>query len=99
MDVKLVSRDDTGELIMTGKLESSTAKEAQDLFLATGDRFTNVILNMKDLSYISSAGLRAIKKLYIKLKAKGGEITILNANQGIKDVFDMTGISGLLNIE
>ena len=53
MDVKLVNRGEDGELLLSGDLDTKTAKDAEALFLQMGDRFTNITLNMKDLQYVS----------------------------------------------
>ena len=98
MDIKLVARDDEGELIMSGDLDTRTSKDADALFVQIADRFKNVTLNMKDLEYVSSAGLRAIRNLYIKVNQNGGKLSLTNVNENVMEVFEMTGLAGLLNI-
>lgn len=98
MDIKLVDRGTDGELIMSGDLDTKTSRDADQLFDQMADRFTNITLNMKDLDYVSSAGLRAIRNLYIKLNQKQGKLTITNVNENVMEVFEMTGLAGLLNI-
>ena len=97
MDVKLVDRGDEGELIISGRLETQNAGEAEELFLQLADRFTNVTLNMRDLVYISSAGLRVLKKLYMKVRGNGGVLSATNVSEYVSEVFEMTGFSSLLN--
>lgn len=98
MDIKLVVRENEGELIMSGDLDTRTAKDADALFLQMADRFKDIILNMKDLEYVSSAGLRAIRNLYIKVNQNGGKLSLTNVNENVMEVFEMTGLAGLLNI-
>lgn len=98
MDVKLVDRGEQGELLMSGDLDTKTSKDADALFSQMADRFNELVLNMKDLEYISSAGLRSIRNLYIKLNQKGGKLTLTNVNENVMEVFEMTGLAGLLNI-
>ncbi len=98
MDVKLVDRGDTGELIMSGDLDTRTARDADALFGQMAERFQNITINMKDLEYVSSAGLRSIRNLYIKVYQKGGKLTLTNVNENVMEVFEMTGLAGLLNI-
>ena len=62
------------------------------------DRFKNLTLNMKDLEYISSSGLRSIRNLYIKVNQNGGKLVLTNVNENVMEVFEMTGLAGLLNI-
>jgi len=98
MDVKLVDRGNEGELLMSGDLDTKTSRDADRLFEQMAERFTNITLNMKELDYVSSAGRRAIRNLYIKLSAKNGKLTITNVNENVMEVFEMTGLAGLLNI-
>ena len=98
MDIKLVAREDEGELIMSGDLDTRTSKDADALFAQMADRFKHITLNMKDLEYVSSAGLRAIRNLYIKVNQNEGKLSLTNVNENVMEVFEMTGLAGLLNI-
>ena len=98
MDIKLVARQDEGELIMSGDLDTRTAKDADILFAKITERFKNITLNMKSLEYVSSAGLRAIRNLYIRVNQNGGKLSLTNVNDNVMEVFEMTGLAGLLNI-
>ena len=98
MDVKLVNRGTEGELLLSGDLDTRTAKDADELFAQLADRFDSITLNMENLNYISSAGLRTIRNLYLRLFKKGGKLSITNMNDNVMEVFEMTGLAGLLNI-
>ncbi len=98
MDVKLVDRGEEGELLLAGDLDTRTARDADALFMQMADRFKNICLNMKDLEYVSSAGLRSIRNLYIKINQNSGKLTLTNVNDNVMEVFEMTGLAGLLNI-
>ncbi|SEF79794.1 anti-sigma B factor antagonist [Eubacterium ruminantium] len=98
MDIKLVDRGDLGELLLSGDLDTKTARDADAIFSKMVERFHNLTLNMKDLDYISSAGLRSIRNLYVKLSQKGGKLTLTNVNENVMEVFEITGLAGLLNI-
>ncbi|MCR5214895.1 MAG: STAS domain-containing protein [Eubacterium sp.] len=98
MDIKLVDRGTEGELLMSGDLDTKTSRDADVLFDQMAERFTNITLNMKELDYVSSAGLRVIRNFYIKLSQKNGKLTITNVNENVMEVFEMTGLAGLLNI-
>lgn len=99
MDVKLVDRGTEGELILSGRLETTNAAEAEELFLKMADRFTSITLNMRDLKYISSAGLRVLKKVYVKVHGNGGELCCTNVSEYVNEVFEMTGFAGILNVK
>ena len=98
MNVKLVDRGEDCELILEGRLETKNAAEAEELFLKMADRFTNITLDMRGLRYISSAGLRVLKKLYMKVRENGGELSACNVGEYISEVFEMVGFAGMINI-
>ncbi len=95
MNIRLIKNDTEGELFLEGSLDSNTSPEAEEIFAATAERFDNVILNMEQLDYISSAGLRALKQLHITMKKKGGAMSLKNVNPMVMEVLEMTGFAGL----
>ena len=97
LDMKLVNRGEEAEILMVGKLDTQTSVEAERYFDEASDRFDHLILNMEELSYISSAGLRILKRTHIKLNKKGGLLSLKNVNENIMEVFEITGFAGLLN--
>ena len=96
MHIKLINRGEEGEVLLAGRLDSSTAPEVEEILLQLADRFDKVILNMAQLEYISSAGLRIIKLLYMTLRKKEGELEMKSANKLVMEVFEMTGFASLL---
>lgn len=97
LDVKLINRGKEGELLLIGKLDTQTATETEGIFDEASERFDHLILNMADLVYISSAGLRILKKTHIKMNQKGGLLSLANVDDNIMEVFEITGFAGLLN--
>ena len=53
---------------------------------------------MKDMTYISSAGLRVILMAYKEMK-KQGSMKLVNVSDDIVDILDMTGFLDLYDIE
>ena len=98
MNIKLVKHENEGELLLEGKLDTNTAPEAQEIFMQMTERFDTLVLNMTDLKYISSAGLRVLKIVHVAMAKKGGELVITNPNDMITEVFELTGFAGILNI-
>ncbi len=99
MKVKLINRGDEGELILMGRLDSVTSKEMETIFENVSERFSRVILNMEGMEYVSSAGLRILKNLHIKMRKREGELVLRRVNRMVMEVFEMTGFAGLLHID
>ncbi len=83
---------------LEGKLDTSTAPQAAQELEAEIGNINSLVLDMKALKYISSAGLRVLLSLHKKMAAKGG-MTLRNVNETNMEIFDMTGFTDILNIE
>ena len=98
-----ISKSTNGTLLIvsvSGKLDSNTAvafEKELDNILAT-EMFNNLEINMEELTYLSSAGLRVLLKIQKKLMSLEAGIVITNVNENIKSVFEITGFLGILNI-
>ncbi|MDE7436646.1 MAG: STAS domain-containing protein [Lachnospiraceae bacterium] len=86
-------------LALEGRLDTNTAPELEKEISAslTADVQT-LILDLKDLEYISSAGLRVLLAAQKKMN-KQGNMVVKNANDMIMDVFQVTGFVDILTIE
>ena len=96
MDIKLVSRGTEGEVLLIGRLDANSAPEAEEIFREIMGRFDRVVLNLQQLDYISSAGLRVIKVIHMGMKKKDGELVLTNVQKMVMEVFEMVGFAGLL---
>lgn len=96
MDIKLVSRGTEGEVLLIGRLDANSAPEAEEIFREIMERFDRVVLNLQQLDYISSAGLRVIKVIHMGMKKKDGELVLTNVQKMVMEVFEMVGFAGLL---
>lgn len=99
MDIKLINRGTTGELILIGRLDANSAPEAEEIFKEMIERFDTIVLNMEQLDYISSAGLRVIKIIHMGMKKKNGELILTKVQKMVMEVFEMVGFAGLLKFE
>ena len=95
-----IIKNKDGELIVVsvaGKLDSNTAPELEkeiDDILVT-EKFNNLEINMQELTYLSSAGLRVLLGVQKKLNSIEVELVITNANENIRSVFEITGFLGI----
>lgn len=87
-------------ITLKGRLDTMTAPQLDDEANSIDlDGVETVTLNLKDLEYISSSGLRVILALYKNLKSKGGNLKIVNVSNTIMELFSMTGMSDYLDIK
>jgi len=85
-------------VLLEGKLDTNTTPQVQSEVEADVENADSLVIDMKDLKYISSAGLRLLLSLHKKMMAKGG-MTIKNVNDTNMEILEFTGFSDILNIE
>ena len=85
-------------ICLDGKLDASATPQLQQELAADIENAQTLIIDMKDLSYISSAGLRLLLSLHKTMAAKG-RMVVKNVNETNLEIFDFTGFSEILNIE
>lgn len=87
-------------IFLSGRLDTITSPQLEEeINHCKFDEIDTIIINMKELEYISSAGLRVILKLHKKMTAQGGQLKLINVNDMVMEIFDMTGMSDFLDIE
>ena len=89
--------NNTLTIYLKGDLNSNNANDIEkELFsIIEKNTFTNLILDLKDLRYISSAGLRVV----LRVKQKSSSLEIINVSLEVYDVFEMTGFTSMMNIK
>ena len=97
MDVKLVNRGTTGEILLNGRLTSANAPEVEKIFNDVAARFDTVVLNLSGLEYTASSGLRIILRLHQNMTKKGGLLQIKDASPMVLEVLEMTGMASYLS--
>ena len=99
--MEIIKKKDGVNLIVkiVGRLDTNTAPQLDNELkddCATVDR---IELNLEELDYISSAGLRTILVLHKKMSEKRGNLVVMHPKDEVMEVLDMTGFSSFLNIE
>ena len=84
-------------LYLEGELNSYNAEGVEkEIDSALKDKkFKSLVLNMENLRYISSAGLRII----LKLKQKYNDVTITDASLEVYDILQMTGFTNIMTVK
>ena len=98
MNIEKVINNKTVTLALSGRLDTTTAPEFEVVVDETIPEADDIILNFEKLDYISSAGLRVIMKAQKAMNQKKG-MKLINVNDDIMEVFDITGFVDILTIE
>ncbi len=84
---------------LKGRMDAVTAPELEkkiNSFIKDGENC--FVINFESLDYISSAGLRVVLVVAKKLKPVNGQILISNLKGVVKEVFDISGFTSILQI-
>ena len=86
-------------LTLIGRLDASTSPKLEERMLALIDGGEKQILfNLEQLDYISSAGLRVLLMAAKKLKGVNGKIVLASLKDQIREVFEIAGFSAIFPI-
>ncbi|MDD4817457.1 MAG: STAS domain-containing protein [Victivallaceae bacterium] len=98
--MKITMNQETNKLTVSieGSIDTVTAPELEKELAANWNGVTKLFLDFKAVDYISSAGLRVMMAAEQHMEAVGS-MTIMNVNDDVKEVFEMTGFDELLNFE
>ena len=104
--MKISVTENNGQTVISvdGMLDSSSAPQFQEevnelLDLGkTGDEL-NIAVDLANMSYTSSQGIRTILTLLKTVMARQGKLVFRNIQPAVKEVFDMAGISQAMVIE
>ena len=85
-------------LKIEGRLDTTTAPTLEKTINDILDGVTELILDMNQLTYVSSAGLRVLLSSQKKMN-KIGTMKLIGVCEEVMEVFEMTGFVDVLNIE
>lgn len=99
MNVTLTNMNDYLVVGLQGRLDTIQAdaveKKMQEILEL---KHTRIILDCKDMDYISSSGLRIFLIAQKSMMAESGVLKICNLQPSIQEVFDMSGFSMIFSI-
>lgn len=84
---------------LNGELDTvTTAQMGEELNRIIEMASNQLIIDCKDLEYISSSGLRFFMQLKRHSEQQNGTVTLINMNQDVKEVFRISGFHHIFNI-
>lgn len=87
------------ELTITvkGKIDTINAPDFENEIMDEMDKFDSLIINLSELDYISSSGLRVLIAVKKKLNPQNIPVTI-KVNDNIKEIFVISGLDKVLDL-
>ncbi len=97
--MEITKKKDGGklEIKVSGRLDTTTAPQLDGEIKESVDGVTELIFDLGDLEYISSAGLRVLLASQ-KTMNKQGEMKVTAVSGPVMEIFEVTGFSEILTI-
>ena len=98
MEIKTITEDKRLTVVLSGRLDTTTAPEFEK---EMNDKLVDaekLVLDLLGLNYVSSAGLRVILKLQKLMNKKGG-MKLINVSEEVMEILEITGFVDILTIE
>ena len=100
MKVNIQQNENEVVVSLNGELDTvATTNMSEVLGRVTDLASQHLVIDCKDLEYVSSSGLRFFMQLKKESMAKGGSIRIAHLNEDVSDIFRMSGFHNLFTIE
>lgn len=100
MNITQSTHGSTITLALSGRLDTVTSTQLSnelDTLFQVGD--INIVFDFSELDYLSSAGLRVLLTAQKKVNVLGTTLKIIGSTPVVKEIFNVTGFSGIIEIE
>lgn len=90
--------------VATVELIGDLDTNASDIFISDVSKLidaniTTFVMDMRDLAFLSSSGLRKLLAISKMVQAKGGEMKVENVSVDVMQIFSLTGFDTLLGLK
>ncbi|WP_213307598.1 STAS domain-containing protein [Paraburkholderia sacchari] len=98
MDISEVNEGAVLAIAVSGRLDSTTAGELEAVLPERVQNTQRVLLDLTDVQYVSSAGLRVMLKAAKVAKGTGHELVLAGLAAPVREVFQVIGFDSLFSI-
>ncbi len=98
MDIQEQKNADSYLLQVKGRLDTTTAPELESKIKEVARKTKHLILNLSEIEYISSAGLRVVLQAHKIMASNHAKMSVQNPSDFCKQVLEATGMDAVLSI-
>jgi anti-anti-sigma factor len=99
MEIHDESIGDTSVVTAIGRLDGgASAAFADKIGGLVANPNPNLLIDFTGVDFVTSAGLRAVLLLVKKVKATGGSFALCGVQDSVREVLDIAGFTGMINI-
>ena len=98
MNINLEKKNELLVVALQGRLDTNTSPALEEIINNIESDIKDLVIDIKGLEYISSAGLRVLLAAQKKMN-KVGTMKVVNVCDAIMEIFEITGFIDILTIE
>ncbi len=99
MEINISTAGEVTVVEITGEIEASAAAQIQEKVLALIKPGLKLLMDMTDVAFMSSAGLRLLLLLYRQVTGQGGQMVLVGLSEEIQDTMSATGFLSFFTIQ
>lgn len=81
-----------------GRLDTATSPALEKELSKYLDGIENIVMDLADVEYISSGGIRMMLAIEQTLEDRGGKLKVCHVNEYILEVFDLVGFMDVVEV-
>jgi anti-sigma B factor antagonist len=98
VEIKIHQDGDVAVAVVSGEIDSKTAGAAQAELLPLIEKSGKAVLDLTQVTFMSSAGLRMLLLLSRHATAREGRLALVGLSDEIRDTMSMTGFLGFFRV-
>ena len=97
MEIKKTREDNKLTIALDGRLDTITSQQLEKELRTSIDGVTELVFDLENLSYITSAGLRVLSVAQ-KVMNRQGQMSVIHSQPDVMEVFEVTGLTDVMDI-
>jgi anti-anti-sigma factor len=99
MDIATQDYDKVSVMAVSGRVDSATAPDLENALKQLVDAEKNqIVLDLKNVEYMSSAGLRAMVSTLKAVKRVNGDLRLANPSPRVEEVLRLAGLTSIFSV-
>ncbi|MDR1422708.1 MAG: STAS domain-containing protein [Coriobacteriales bacterium] len=99
MEIRTHDSGNTRTLVLIGRLDALTSSDLEEPLRESCEQWGSTVIDCAQLDYVSSAGLRVLLTGQKAASKHEHKLTLTHVSDDVREVFDITGFSRILNID
>lgn len=95
MNVNVKDIENKKYIQLIGNLDGNSSNDVTEQILDILNENNNIVIDMEECPYVSSAGLRTLLTIGKSIKMKSGHMSIVNLSESVREIMEITGFSGI----